>query len=255
MEGNAEQILPGLKPVLETLESTPQKIDLVLVRKGLGGGDYTRVERLCQKHAIRLKRVETVVLNRLCRRPGENSALAHQGILARLAAVTYATPDELVAGLADAPLPVIVALDQVQDPGNLGTLARTLYALGGAGLLVPEHNSAGIGPGARRTAAGALEKLPVARAANLGHALDFMEEAGLTILGTGSASEKTVAAFGFAFPFPCVIVLGNEEKGLRPGVVKRCRTVLHIPMQRSFNSLNVAQAGAVLLGLAAAQRM
>ena len=147
-----------------------------------------------------------------------------------------------------------MALDQVQDPGNVGTICRTLYALGGAGIILPQHNSAYLGPAARRAAAGALEKLPVTRVTNLGHALDSAEEAGLTIYGAGGDGPSSLNAFDEPMQLPAVLVLGNEDKGLRPGVAKRCAHTLRIPLARSFDSLNVAQAGAVLLGLAAAHR-
>ena len=146
------------------------------------------------------------------------------------------------------------AFDQVQDPGNVGTLCRTLYARGGAGIILPRHNSAYLGPAARRSAAGALEHLPVTRVTNLGHALDSAEEAGLTIYGAGGQSApNSVNAFTETMHLPAVLVLGNEEKGLRPGTVKRCAHMLRIPLARSFDSLNVAQAGGILLGLAAAR--
>ena len=165
----------------------------------------------------------------------------------------YTDKAQLLAAVADAPLPLLLALDQVQDPGNVGTLCRTLYALGGAGLLLPRHNSAYLGPGARRAAAGALEHLPVAQVTNLARALDSADEAGLTIYGAGGAEgPNSLDAFTDRMRLPAVLVLGNEDKGLRPGVAKRCAHMLRIPLARSFDSLNVAQAGAVLLGLAAA---
>ena len=165
----------------------------------------------------------------------------------------YTDKAQLLAAVADAPLPLLLALDQVQDPGNVGTLCRTLYALGGAGLLLPRHNSAYLGPGARRAAAGALEHLPVAQVTNLALALDSADEAGLTIYGAGGAEgPNSLDAFTDRMRLPAVLVLGNEDKGLRPGVAKRCAHMLRIPLARSFDSLNVAQAGAVLLGLAAA---
>lgn len=95
----------------------------------------------------------------------------------------------------------------------------------------------------------------MARVTNLAHALDAAEEAGLTIYGTGGADgPRSVNAFTSSLLLPAVLVLGNEDKGLRPGVAKRCSRFLRVPLARPFDSLNVAQAGAVLLGLAAAAR-
>ena len=249
-------LLPGLKPVLELLASEPQRVDLVFCKKGLHGPEAREVQNLCRQNGVRFSLVDGAALDRLCRgpRPGRD-AVAHQGVAARLAVTGFCGLEELLADVPDAPLPLLLALDQVQDPGNVGTLCRTLYALGGAGLLLPRHNSAYLGPAARRAAAGALEHLPVAQVTNLAHALDSDEEAGLTIYGAGGApGPNSLDAFADGMRLPAVLVLGNEDKGLRPGVAKRCAHMLRIPLARPFDSLNVAQAGAVLLGLAASAR-
>lgn len=262
-QADAGLLLPGLKPVLELLAETPQRISQVYCRKGLNSADADELRRLCQKHHIRCAAVEGAFLDRLCGRSRSGRpGLAHQGVAARLAAAEFSSLEQVLACVQQAPLPLLLALDQVQDPGNVGALCRTLYALGGAGLIVPRHNSAYLGPAARRTAAGALERLAVAQATNLGHALDSAEEAGLAIYGTGLKPAPNVQgrsaplcenAFATQLRLPAVLVLGNEDKGLRPSIVKRCRTLLHIPLARDFDSLNVAQAGAILMGLAAAQ--
>ncbi|MBE6441799.1 MAG: RNA methyltransferase [Desulfovibrio desulfuricans] len=250
-----EALLPGLKPVLELLAGDPGRIDCVFCKKGLRSPEAQQVQALCRRHGIRFTLVEQTALDRLCRAGNDRQgrdAVGHQGVAARLAATEFCSLPELLAVVARAPLPIIVALDQVQDPGNVGTLCRTLYALGGAGILLPLHNSAFLGPAARRAAAGALEQLPVARVTNLAHALDSAEETGLTIYGAGGAGSRD--AFAFPMRLPAVLVLGNEDKGLRPGVAKRCAHMLRIPLTRHFDSLNVAQAGAILLGLAAARQ-
>ena len=253
-DADADLLLPGMKPVLELLATTPERVSQVVCRKGLNSPDAEEIRRLCRVHNIRCSTVEAAALDRLCgSRRGRS--VAHQGVAARLAATGFIDLPELLRAVPEAPLPLLLALDQVQDPGNVGTLARTLYALGGAGLLVPRHNSAYLGPAARRTAAGALERLAVAQVTNLAHALDSAEEAGLAIYGTGmgAGDAPSVDAFTAPLRLPAVLVLGNEDKGLRPGVAKRCGAFLHIPFARDFDSLNVAQAGAILVGLTAAR--
>ena len=247
-------LLPGLKPVLELLQSDPQRIDLVFCRKGLRSREALQVQDLCRKGGVRYSLVDTAALDRLCREAAEagQAEVNHQGVVARLAVTEFRQLDELLAAVREAPLPLLLALDQVQDPGNVGTLCRSLYALGGAGILLPRHNSAYLGPAARRAAAGALERLPVARVTNLAHALDSAEEAGLTIYGAG-CSPRDDDAFCHAMQLPAVLVLGNVDEGLRPGVAKRCARMLRIPLARQFDSLNVAQAGAMLMALAAAR--
>ena len=254
MADEPSRILPGLKPVIEALETIPQRIEQVLLRKGFVNRETHYIQSLCQQNSIKLSQVDQLVLDRLCKRPGHLPKTTHQGVVAKLSASDVVDLSTLTLALSSAPLPLILALDQIQDPGNLGTLARTLYTLGGCGLLVPLHNSAALSSAAERSAAGALEKLPVCRVANLANALDDLEEMGLTIYGSTLNKTNSLDAFTTTFSFPAVLVLGNEAKGVRPHIAKRCQSNLYIPQARSFNSLNVAQAGAILIGLAWGQR-
>ncbi len=242
-------LLPGLKPVLELLHDDPQRIDHLFCKKGLRGREIAEIQDCCRRAGIRYTLMEPQALDRLCRDAGATET-AHQGVVARLCVTSFQPLEKLLADAVRAPLPMLFALDQVQDPGNVGTLCRTLYALGCAGVILPRHNSAYLGPAARRSAAGALERLPVARVTNLARALDEAEEAGFAIYGAG-LRQDSLNAFERAPVLPAVVVLGNEEKGLRPGVAKRCAQMVHIPFARPFDSLNVAQAGGILAALAA----
>lgn len=247
-------ILPGIKPVLEILRSDPRRVDMVFCRKGRRDREMLEIQSLCREAGIRFSLVEKEGLDRLCRDEETGRVPAHQGVAARVGAVAFHDAADLFAAVNDAPLPCILALDQVRDPGNVGTLCRTLHALGGAGLLVPLHNGAHLGAAAMRASAGALDSLPVARVTNLARSLDAAEEAGLFIYGA-SCDGDAANAFEEEFRLPAVIVLGGEEKGLRPGVAKRCARMLRIPLARGFDSLNVAQAGGILTALAARSRM
>ena len=245
-------LLPGIKPVLELLQSSPERVDSVLCRKGARSREIQEIQDLCRQRHIHFSLVDNAALDRMCR-SNKGSPAHHQGVVARLAGVSAVSPDELFESALQAPLPLVIALDQVKDPGNVGTLARTMYALGAAGLLLPEHNSAYLGPAALRSSAGALSRLPVAHAVNLARALDDAEERGFTIYGSGqSQSAPTLNPYVEGLQLPAVLVLGSEEKGLRPGVAKRCSMWLNIPFARTFDSLNVAQAGGILLALAQA---
>lgn len=245
-------LVPGLKPVLELLAASPDRVETVFCKKGLHGPEMQMILDQCRSLGLRFRLVDGQALDRMCRDgQGSHRQVAHQGVVARISSASTLVMDELLALTGQAPLPLLVALDQVQDPGNLGTLCRTMYALGCAGLILPRHNSAHLGPAASRAAAGALEKLPIACVTNLAHALDQAEEAGLAIYGTGCGT-GCQNAFTCKLELPAVLVLGNEEKGLRPGVAKRCGSLLHIPLSRDFDSLNVAQAGAILIGITAA---
>ena len=150
-----QAVLSGVKPVLELLEREPERIDAVLVRKGKRSQDTDRILDLCRTAKVRFTLADAQSLDRLC-------PAGHQGVVARLFEAGFTEFADLLTDATDAPLPLILVLDQVQDPGNAGTLARTLYAMGGAGLVIPRHNGACLGAGARRAAAGALARLTVA---------------------------------------------------------------------------------------------
>ena len=262
---STDGLLPGIKPVLELLQTCPQKVDTVFLRKGRHGNDMAKILDLCRAHKVKFSLVEPASFSRLY-------AGQSQGVLARLYEAGFVTVEDIFASVMDAPLPLVVVLDQVKDPGNAGTLARTLYALGGAGLILPKNNGVYLGGHAAKAAAGALQLLPVARAGSLSQMLDSAKKQGFTLYGAAMAphappgssdsvlteGSKTPTSASYAMPpqtsvyslvprLPAILLLGSEDEGLRPGLAMRCHELLHIPMQRPFDSINVAQAGAICI--------
>lgn len=244
--------LPGLKPVVEMLRVTPERIARIYIKKNWRAP--SQFQELAARNSVPIEFRPAAFLDKLCgQSPGD---VSHQGVVALVSRANFLNLADLLALTPKAPLPLLIALDHVQDPGNLGTLARTAYALGCAGMLLPKHNSASLGPGALKSSAGALTHLPVCVVANIGRALDKAEEAGLTIYGAGNQGQgiRSANAFTFNWQLPAALVLGGECKGIRPAVAKRCSTMLAIPLERKFDSLNVSQAGAILIAFCAASR-
>lgn len=239
---NKEQhqaLVPGRKPVLELIDADPARIDTVFLQQGAHGKEIAAIVERCKTARIRFRNMPRQELAKIY--PGNS-----QGVVARLAAQGFIDLPDLLEQAMAAPLPLIVALDQVQDPGNVGTLARTLYALGGAGLIVPKDRTAYLGAAAHKSSAGALAKLPVAKVVNLARALDQCLDAGWDVAATAVGPTAT-NMYEARLSTPAVLVLGNEEKGVRPNVLKRATQQLTIPLARPFDSLNVAQAGAIVL--------
>lgn len=229
--------IPGRKPVLELISLSGDEVDLVLIKKPVPG-ELGQVIEKCREQGIRFRLTSVQELDRL--------AKGHQGVVARVRSVDNAQPEDIIALAGSSPFPVALALDQVQDPGNLGALARTMVALGGMGIITPKDRSAHPGPGAMKSSAGALVRIKMAQVTNLARFLDQAADEGLWIYGAVLQEGKSI--FETKFNFPAVLVLGGEEKGIRPNVLKRCREKIHIPMLGGFESLNVAQAGAVIMG-------
>lgn len=240
-EKSEKVLVTGRKPVEELLRDRPGSVDMVNLKKGKQDLKCRRIVGMCKDLGIRYKFIEGSSLDRMA--PGN-----HQGVVAQVAALEYIDLDRLLTIGKGAPLPLIIALDRVQDTGNVGAIARTLYGLGGAGLVVPQHEGAYLGSNALKASAGALTRMPVARAVNMARMLEQAVEAGYTIYAAQDC-EDAWNAFdpGISLSVPAVLVLGNEEKGIRPGVARQCDASLAIPLKREFDSLNVASAGAILM--------
>ena len=238
IESTGVELLAGRKPVLECIEQAPERVDAVWIQQGLRSRDLSLVMEACKRKGLRYQLAPQQHLDKLF-------AGRHQGVVARVFAQGFTDALSLVREVREAPLPVLLALDQVQDPNNVGTLARTLLGIGGGGILLPKHNAAGLGPGAAKAAAGALWKLPLAKVVNLGAALETAREGGLQICGA-AMGEDSVPFYEFTPRFPAVLVLGGEDKGLRPGIRKKCDICLQIPLAGPMESLN--EAGAMILG-------
>jgi 23S rRNA (guanosine2251-2'-O)-methyltransferase len=167
----------------------------------------------------------------------------HQGLALRIRPYKYVHPDDLAAA-GDPPL--IVALDGVTDPRNLGAVARSVAAFGGDGVLVPARRSAGVTSGAWKASAGALARVPVAQASNLAAALSSYQEAGLFVVGLAADGPSVVSDLDLA-DGPLVLVVGSEGRGLSRLIAQRCDMLARIPMPGRAESLNAGVAAGIAL--------
>jgi len=181
-------------------------------------------------------------LERLCGSPD------HQGVVAEVEPYPYQGPTELLR-VENA---LLIALDQVQDPRNLGAVARSAEAAGSAGLVVPERRSAAVTAVACKASAGAVEHLPIAHVRNLADWLGEAKEAGFWIWGADAGAAQPPWEVDLAGP--TVLVLGGEGKGLRPRVASACDGLVALPQRGKIDSLNVSAAAAALLFEAVRQR-
>lgn len=171
----------------------------------------------------------------------------HQGLALQVPPYEYAHPDDLLGAAADAgQAPLIVALDGITDPRNLGAIVRSAAAFGGHGVIVPERRAAGMTAGAWKTSAGAAARLPVARATNLTRALEQLQKAGCFVVGLDMDGDVELPQLAMAHD-PLVIVIGSEGKGLSRLVRETCDLIVSIPMQAATESLNAGVAAGVAL--------
>jgi 23S rRNA (guanosine2251-2'-O)-methyltransferase len=181
-------------------------------------------------------------LERLCGSPD------HQGVVAEVEPYPYAGAAELLR-IENA---LLVVLDQVQDPRNLGAVARSAEAAGAAGLVIPERRAAAVTAVTCKASAGAVEHLPIARVRNLADWLGEAKEAGFWIWGADAEARR--APWEVDLSGPTVLVLGGEGKGLRPRVASACDGLVALPQRGEIGSLNVSAAAAALLFEAVRQR-
>ena len=178
----------------------------------------------------------------------------HQGVALKVPPYEYAHPQDLLEEIiAKGTTPLLVALDGVTDPRNLGAIIRSTAAFGGQGLIIPQRRSAGVNSAAWKTSAGAAARIPVAMAPNLTTTLKEFKKQGVFVLGLDGGGDVSLPALELA-DRPVVIVVGSEGKGLSRLVTETCDQIVSIPISSATESLNAAMAAGILLFEAARQR-
>lgn len=226
-------ILAGIHPVHEALKAH-RTLDRVLVAKGAGGPKLQEIIDLCRKSGIPVRFEPREALDRMA------SGAAHQGIVALGAARGYASLDQILPGAR-----MLVLLDGVEDPHNLGAVIRTVNASGADAVLIPERRAAGLTETVSKSSAGAIEYTAVARIGNVSQALERLKAEGFWTYGLDERG--TVDYDQVDYSERSVVVLGAEGSGLHEHVKKHCDVLVRIPMAGRIASLNVSVAAGVVL--------
>lgn len=240
----SNRIVFGLHPVRELLKRNASQLQALW----LEGQRAERDEALRELRTILPPKIGVQLASReqldaLC---GVHS---HQGVVAVCGELRYADLHELYDGVSK---PLILAVDGVTDPQNLGAMLRSVLVLGGTGVVLTKDRCCAVTPTVVRISSGASEHLPIARVTNLARAIDELKQAGVWIAGTVESGGQTPAAVDLDLPL--ALVLGSEGKGMRPLVRKRCDLLLTIPCSAAIAALNVASATAVFFYEAGRQR-
>ncbi|HTS64299.1 MAG TPA: 23S rRNA (guanosine(2251)-2'-O)-methyltransferase RlmB [Candidatus Acidoferrales bacterium] len=225
-------VLSGIHPVAEALRAA-RPLDRILIAQGAGGPRLQEIIDLARRAGVPVRFEPRSALERLA------GSSAHQGIVALGAARQYAEIDSLLESS------LLVVLDGVEDPHNLGAIVRTAHAAGAGGIVIPERRAASVTDVVAKAAAGALEHLPVARVSNVNRALEELKRAGYWIYGLDERGAETYDRIDYAAR--SVIVLGGEGKGLHEQVRKHCDLLVRIPMAGKISSLNVSVAAGIVL--------
>jgi 23S rRNA (guanosine2251-2'-O)-methyltransferase len=229
----SNQILAGVHPVREALRAG-RMLDRVLIARGAGGPRLQEIIDLARERSVALRFEPREALDR-----ASNSAV-HQGVVAFCAAHRYV---ELEQVLPNARL--LIVLDGVEDPHNLGAIIRTSQAAGANAVIVPDRRAAGLTETVAKASAGAIEHLPVARIGNVSQTLEDLKKRGFWIYGLDERAKQLYSET--AYNSPTVLVLGGEGHGLHELVKKHCDMLVRIPMAGAIASLNVSVAAGVVL--------
>ncbi len=237
----AAELVAGRNPVLEALRA---RVPAVALHVGPRLDDDERIGQavmLAADLGIAVVEAGRSELDRI------TGGAIHQGIVLRIMRYSYADPADLVQSAREEGVaPLIVALDGVTDPRNLGAVARSVAAFGGHGILVPSRRSAGVTAGAWKASAGTLARVRVAQTANLTRALTSYQEDGLFVAGLDAGGSEDVGRLELA-DSPLVLVVGSEGKGLSRLVAQSCDVVARIPISGAAESLNAGMAASIAL--------
>jgi 23S rRNA (guanosine2251-2'-O)-methyltransferase len=241
------EMVLGRNPVLECLRANAPASALYVALGTEADERLTESVTLAADRGIAILEVPRTDLDRM------SANGLHQGIALQVPPYAYAHPDDLLASATNDSEPaLLVALDNISDPRNLGAIIRSVSAFAGHGVLIPQRRSASVTAVAWRTSAGAAARVPVARATNLNRTLKDWSDAGLQVVGLDADGDTTIDQFDASGPL--VVVVGSEGKGLSRLVRQNCDAVVSIPMAGPAESLNAAVAAGVVLAEVTRQR-
>lgn len=241
---DAEDLLWGVHPVLEAMQHHPRRLSEILIQRGRAGTKYQEIIDLARAHSVRLRFVDA---DRL----GVPGHCPHQGVVARQAAIQLLALPDLLASAQDAAeaknsLPLLLVLDSIQDPRNLGAILRSALAAGFTSVLLTRDRSAPLSGTVARTSAGAINQLQIGQVVNLAEALKEIRAQGYWVFGA-VLDPAAISLYAADLRVPLCLVIGSEGKGIRPLVRKQCDQLITIPMEGDFDSLNVSVAAAIIM--------
>ena len=241
----AERVVFGVRPVEELCRARPRAVAVVYVAEGHKSRELDQVIAVARDRAITVEVRPRAMVADLA------GAGAHQGVVALTGEYRYAEVGEILAATAGESA-LILLLDGITDPQNLGALVRSAEVLGAHGVIIPFTKAAPVTAGAVKASAGATERMRIAQVGNILRTLDALRERGVKVWGAAAERGELLASADLRGP--TALVIGAEGRGLREAVARRCDALLQIPQKGLVSSLNASVAGAILLYEAMRQR-
>lgn len=240
-----ENLIVGRNAVLEALKAD-RVIDTLMVARGDRSGSISKIVAMCREKNIVIKEVDNKKLDFMCGRS------SHQGVAAYAAAHEYSTvQDMLNLAKERGEKPFLIVCDELEDPHNLGAIVRTAETAGAHGVIIPKRRSASLSYAVSKTAAGALEYVPVARVSNLAATLDELKQEGVWIYGADMGGSNWCET---DYDGAVALVIGSEGNGLSRLVREKCDFIVSLPMKGHITSLNASVAAGIMMYEIARQR-
>jgi 23S rRNA (guanosine2251-2'-O)-methyltransferase len=234
-----DEIIYGLNPVMEALRGKRRAFELFLSGAG-SDRRFAKLLQLAKERDVPVRQREKSDISRLC------GTEHHQGVALRVEAFAYAGMEDILARWrASGESGLIIVLDGVQDPHNLGALIRSAACAGAHGVIIPRDRAVGVTAVVEKTSAGAAETVPVAQVANIAQTLEELKREGFWIYG--AEGKASASLYEQDFRGNTAVVIGGEGEGIRPLVQKKCDYLVSIPIKGGVNSLNASVAGGVML--------
>lgn len=239
------RLIYGVLPVLEALRADARRVDKVLIADGVREARLSEIIELCKARRIAWNRVPSEQFAKHL-----TSGVNHQGVIALTAAADYVSTDDILDNAAEVPL--IVLLDGVEDPRNLGAILRVAECAAVDGVVIPERRAVGLTDTVAKSSAGAIEYVKVAKTGNLNRLIEELKERNVWVVGTSADAEMNYTDWDWTRS--SALVLGGEGSGLHRLVAENCDVLVKIPMYGRIDSLNVSVAAGVILFEARRQR-
>lgn len=229
----------GRHPVLEMLERDPEKMDKIYVRDSLTHASIAQIHQLASQHHIPVQKVPPRKLAELV------GSVNDQGIVAQISPIAYWELREWLDELDLNTKPLVILLDEIEDPHNFGAILRTAAAVQASGVIVPKHRQAPITPAVIKTSAGTAGRVPVVRVVNVNAAIRDLQQAGFWIYALDQTSDTVL--WDHAFDTPVALIVGSEGKGIRTKTLELSDFQLNIPMENQVESLNASVSAALVM--------
>jgi 23S rRNA (guanosine2251-2'-O)-methyltransferase len=234
------QVIYGINPLLEIFHSHPAMLEKIVVAEGRERGTLQKILTLAMENGVPVESTGRDKVEKLA--PGR----VHQGILGFCREHAYATVNEVVANRhQDSQYSLVILLDSITDPQNLGSIIRTAHCCGANGVIIPENRSASVTASVAKASAGAVYSLPTAMVVNVVRTIEYLKEIGFWIYGAAAESEVSIHAPDYERDIG--LVLGSEGKGIRPLIRRKCDFLISIPMRGQVTSLNVSVAAGIII--------